>query len=147
MASYIDHNERVLDLGCGKEWLIEYLHSSNEYFGVDYRQRSSNTIVCDFNKYEFIDFNVDTAFISGCMEYVNDYDWFINKSCQVAKKIILSYCCLETHSDLSLRSNLTWVNNLSKDELVNKFKYNGFDLVETFLTETENRIFIFKNNV
>ncbi len=144
MASYIGHNEKVLDLGCGQEWLIEYLHTSNEYIGVDYRKRSSKTIVCDFNKYQFVDFKVDTVFISGCLEYVNNYSWLIKKSCEISTKIIVSYCCLDTHPNLSLRSDLTWVNNLSKEEVISEFKDNGFTMVETFLTEKENRIFIFK---
>ena len=144
MSKFISPNESILDLGCGHEWLKEYLDKSNTYFGVDYKKRSKSTLVRDFNNREFTDFFVDTIFISGCLEYIIDFQWFIQNSCKFSNKVILSYCCIETHDNLKLRKELTWVNNLSYENIVREFEENNFIMYSSFLTDTSNRIFIFK---
>jgi len=103
MASYIAIGESVVDLGCGQMWLREFLPGSNKYTGVDYRQRGEGTLVVDFNNGEFPDVKADVFFSSGCMEYVVDYDSFIEKIARVGRRCIISYCCIEDFKEKEKR--------------------------------------------
>lgn len=68
MAKYIDEGESVLDIGCGKGWLREYLPHDCRYIGCDLVKRDKDTIVCDFNAYQFPEQIADVVFISGVLE-------------------------------------------------------------------------------
>lgn len=144
MAKYIEYKETVVDLGCGQLWLKKYIQDKRNYTPVDYKKRSRDTIVCDFNKKEFPKREFDTAFISGCLEYVNEFDWFINMCCIHSRKVILSYCTTDYYPDLDKRKIANWVNNLSKINIISIFETNGFTLVGFELTKSKNSIFIFK---
>ena len=87
MAVYINNAETVMDLGCGKMWLRDYLHSSNLYIPVDYKNRGEGTIVCDFTKHQFPEKNADVIFVSGCLEYIADYKCFVQKACREGNDI------------------------------------------------------------
>jgi hypothetical protein len=143
MAGFIPANATVMDLGCGKGWLSEIVGSEN-YTGVDYRPRRENTIVYDFNKRQFPDLRSDVAFVSGCLEYVTDYRWFVAQICEKMKLCILSYCPLETHRDLVARRRVGWVNDLTIDEIKREFGKHRFNLSAETVTPTQNVILVFK---
>jgi len=143
MAKYIPANSKVMDLGCGQMWLKDYLINP-VYVPVDYKRRDENTVICNFNNYQFPDETADFIFISGTLEYVLDYNWFINKVCSSSNNVILSYCCLEEFSDLKLRREFTWVNDLSYENIIGLFKTNSFELNDLDITDTKNRIFKFE---
>ena len=117
MAKYIAPSASVLDLGCGKMWTKNYL-SDSKYYPVDYRDRGKGTIVCDFNKGEFPDIFADVAFVSGTLEYVND-DAFIDSIAKHCNQCVISYCLLEDHPQLAFRRRQAWVNDFSRDEILN----------------------------
>ena len=98
MSKYITPSDSIVDYGCGKMWLKEYLQTSNIYSGVDYQKRDEETIVCDFNKKEFPNKNSTVAFVSGCLEYVEDPKWFLNNIASYHNKCIISYCCMDNFS-------------------------------------------------
>lgn len=143
MSQYVGKTDSVLDLGCGQMWLKEFLSSSNSYTGVDYQQRDSETIVCNFNNHEFPDVKADVFFISGCLEYVIDPGAFICRIAAGCKRCIISYCCLEEFPDIAKRREHAWVNDLSKDQLIELFARNGMDLAFEDKTVTNNCILIF----
>jgi hypothetical protein len=129
MASYIGKGDVVADLGCGKQWLREYLPSLAEYVPVDYRERSEDTLVCDFNRHEFPNMFVDVSFVSGALEYVNDVYWFArNVVNHTRAKIILSYCSTDVVPDFSQRKKNMWVNHYSSKDIQNIFAQSGFEL-------------------
>jgi hypothetical protein len=145
MAENIPVGSSVMDLGCGKEWLKEFLPSQCTYNGSDYTPRSPSTIVCDFNKFEFPSLQVDVTFVSGCLEYVINYEWFINQiSVSTANRCILSYCAIEYFPDTKKRVERNWVNNLTGIEIIELFQKNNFVLLNQTLTETNNLILIFE---
>jgi hypothetical protein len=144
MAAYIEPNASIMDLGCGKMWLKEYIKSTNKYIGVDYIKRDENTIVCDLNKKEFPSQNVDFIFISGCMEYVKDTEWLAKKVAQYSNNAIVSYCSTDHFGHLETRKTNAWVNNLSRDQVVDLYIKNGFFLKDECLTASKNSIFFFK---
>lgn len=144
MASYIPVDKTVLDLGCGQMWLKNFL-KMKAYYPVDYKKRGDETIVCNFNKHEFPNVNTDYVFVAGCMEYVVDFEWFVKQIVTHSNNCVISYCCLEEFPDLDRRRGLTWVNNLSKNDLIKLFTSNGM----TLIAEDEcasNSIFVFSKN-
>jgi hypothetical protein len=144
MAAYIHNNSSVLDLGSGKEWLREFLPAQVRYTAVDYCDRGTSNLVCDFNLYQFPGTRADYAFISGCLEYIVDYNWFAEKVCAQAGTVIVSYNTKELVPDEQERKGLAWKNHLTESELVQLFtsKQMRLDLVDRSISK--NTIFIFK---
>jgi hypothetical protein len=144
MAAFIPQNATVLDLGCGKEWLKEFLPYNCCYWGCDYVSRNYETIICDFNKYQFPNLQVDICFVSGCLEYVEDYSWFIQKITEVSNYCIISYCSIDYFPNLKERTQRHWVNHLRNEELIDIFLKFNFSIEAITLTQTNNLILVFK---
>lgn len=142
MAKYIKDNESVIDLGCGKMWLKTYGNIKN-YTPVDYKNRGKGTIICDFNLNEFPEIKADIAFVSGTLEYIVDPKWFINSISQVCNKCIISYCILEENNDMKVRKQNNWMNHLNRNELIELFSNQNFELMEENSHIEANRIFVF----
>jgi len=143
MAKFINQGSSVMDLGCGKMWLNDYIPANSKYIPVDYCIRSPQTIIANFNKNEFPLVYADVLFISGCLEYLISPDWFFE---QVSKKaihrIILSYCTLEIYHDLKKRKKQMWKNNLTTDYIESAFQSYGFSIVHKSIFNN-NTIFVF----
>jgi hypothetical protein len=142
MARYIPEGASVLDLGCGPMWLREYLKNCR-YFPVDYVSRGEDTIVCDFNKYEFPEVYADVAFVSGCLEYVKDYAWFISEIAKYCNSCTVSYCTVEHYPNVVDRRNAAWQHDLRRTDIVDEFQANGMMLVSETLSATHNSVFVF----
>lgn len=143
MAKFLTQGSSIMDMGCGKMWLKDYIPANCQYYGVDYCKRSTETTVADFNKREFPSRHADTLFISGCLEYMRDPEWFLSKVCQQSKKkIILSYCILETHFDIRERKKIFWKNHLSGDFIKQYVEASGFLLTHKDVYDS-NTIFVF----
>jgi hypothetical protein len=142
MAGFIPPASSVLDLGCGKEWLVDYV-GRDRYTGVDYKARSAQTIVCDFNRRQFPSVHRDVAFVSGCLEYVEEPAWFIQRICEACDRCIVSYCAFDTHPDTFSRRTAGWVNDLTLRELIHEFEINGFVLDSETETPTRNSVLVF----
>jgi coenzyme F420-reducing hydrogenase beta subunit len=127
MTRYLENADRsVLDCGSGNMFLKKVLKDGVKYYPVDYKKRFDETIVCDFNRKEFPDIDVDVIFLSGILEYINDPKWFLAESADRAKKIVLSYNPLDILPDIALRRSAAWVNDLSKDEIITILHSLGF---------------------
>lgn len=147
MASFIPNNKTITDLGCGKMWLKEYIKDKNiKYIPVDYKNRGDNTIICDFNKQEFPNNKSDIAFVSGCLEYVNNPEWFVNKISENNNLCIISYCTTDYYDNMTVRKANAWKNNLSKNDIINLFDKGNMFLINETVTKTKNTIFIFKKS-
>ncbi|MHA4811235.1 methyltransferase domain-containing protein [Flavitalea flava] len=145
MASYIPPNTKsIMDIGCGKMWLKEYLPDGCKYFGVDYINRGTDSHLFDLNNYEFPDFTCDLAFVSGCLEYIDDYKWLIDEIAVKNKECIISYCLLDVFTDLKEREKLHWRNHLSEMELIDLFSKNEMYLIKRDKTVTNNYIYVLR---
>lgn len=142
MSTSIKPGSSILDLGCGKMWLKDYLPENCTYIPVDYTPRGPDCRIYDFNKYQFPQIQVDTAFISGCLEYIFDVDWFIDNICLFSNQCILSYCTTDQTKDLTIRNKRLWVNHLSSSELISLFIKHNFS--GSCILQEENCIFVFK---
>lgn len=118
----------VLDLGCGMQYLRKILPSTMLYVPVDYTTRSPDTVLCNFNNKEFPEVFGATAFISGCLEYIEDVSLFVSTISKHCSSAIISYCDIENFSDLQRRRNLAWTNDLSKRDIITLFAQWGMAL-------------------
>lgn len=128
MARHIGPRDAVLDLGCGRMWLKEFLGSAATYIPCDYQDRGPGTVVCDFNRGQFPDRCADVCFISGCLEYVRDVDWFLDRVAASAPKCVIAYCVLRPDKTLEQRRQNAWQNHLTEEELIGRFRARGMRL-------------------
>lgn len=126
MCMLLKNEKSIMDLGCGMQLLRKHIPNDLVYHPVDYKPRSKDTIICDFNKRQFPTLYADTAFVSGCLEYIDDVSWFVEAISMRCNAVILSYCSLEKHPYLNARRDLMWVNDLTKTELISLFETHGF---------------------
>jgi len=130
LVSYIDIEDyKLCDIGCGEQWTKEFLPKTIKYIPIDYISRSVDTIVCDLNKKELPDCKSmeNVVLCSGVLEYIVDIDWFVN-SLVKTDKVIASYCTLEKFSNLKIRKQYAWKNNLTLEEFLQLFLKKGFIL-------------------
>ncbi len=129
MSKFIEDNEKtILDLGCGRMWLKEYLRTDIKYYGCDYIERDEHTIICDFNKLEFPKIHIDLCFASGIVEYIHNFDWFIGEIAQISNCLIVSYCHTDFNPNLKSRIKQGWQNHFSEYEFIKKVELKGFHL-------------------
>lgn len=128
MSELIENEKKIMDLGCGKMWLKDYLSDDATYYGCDYVERDDTTIVCDFNKLQFPVNCVDLIFVSGCLEYIENVEWFIGMVSKHCSSLIISYCTVELNPDIKSRKALGWKNHLALHELLGILLANGFAL-------------------
>lgn len=144
MASFLDASDSfVVDLGCGPMWLRDYLPAGVGYLGVDYMDRGPGTRVCDFNRKEFPETGKATFFVSGCLEYVEDPEWFAGMIAASAKKCVISYCTTESFPDIDWRRRRGWVNDFPEDGLIRLFASHGLSCIRKDMTASRNAVFVF----
>lgn len=146
MATMInDSSKSVMDLGAGNMSLKKYLSSNVQYYPVDYCKKYDNTIVCDFNNYEFPLQKAETVFISGLIEYIKDYQWLIQNVCNInAKEIIVSYnVVIENRGEKRVFQtdafSCNYENALTYAEILKLFGNNGYVL--TNLKQMSGKIY------
>jgi hypothetical protein len=146
MANMIGSANSVLDLGCGPCWLRNYLKPGIAYYGCDYVQRFPETLVADFNKYEFPDIYVDVCFASGVLEYVSDVPWFISQCAKHCNMLIISYSSLDyCCHNLKQRKKLNWVNHYTEADVLNICFKNNLTLNNRSYYDKQS-IFILKKS-
>ena len=79
----------VMDIGCGECLLKEFLPQNVRYYGLDYKQRYKDTIVCDINKDNLPKLDVDLYYLAGVIDYIHNIPQFI-KQFKNAKYVIMS---------------------------------------------------------
>lgn len=146
MAGFVAPDARsILDIGCGRMWLREYIPSTCEYRGLDYVSRGDGCLVCDLNRSEFPSGSVDVAFISGCLEYVKDYRWFLRTVAgSIRKQVILSYCVVDRFDNMPQRRASAWVSDLSEAMLLSECELAGLRLVTKAEAPSGDRIYVFE---
>ena len=115
--------ESLLDLGFGIQETKELLmRSIMEYWGVDYVNSGSDSIIEEYNQGDFPQVQADAVLCIDCLEYIEDTDSFIRKMCKSSRKeIVLSYSVSEEH-----RPDRR--NHMPIEALKEKFKRNGFHI-------------------
>ncbi len=92
MYKFITAEDRsVMDLGAGHMHLKKLLDEGVQYIPVDYKKNAEDTIVCDFNRYQFPDKAVDVIVCAGILGYIQDLEWFLHCVVTHCRKLLLSY--------------------------------------------------------
>ncbi len=135
----------IMDLGCGKCWLKEFIKKEIKYYPVDYKKRSSDTIVCDFNKKEFPNIITDVIFCSGIVEYIEEcnLDWFFNCIRKHSNILIISYCSLDLNPSIKVRKSFGWKNHFTKSNFVKIIEKFEYTLVQEIDPVDGNNLFKF----
>ena len=149
MAGFVPSSARsILDVGCGRMWLREYLPATCEYRGLDYVCRGEGCIVCDLNRREFPAGSVDVVFISGCLEYVEEYRWFLRTVAERSRmRVILSYCVLDHFNNMPQRRASAWVSDLTEAALLAECDAAGLNLVSKIEAPAGDRIYVLEPRV
>ena len=131
ISEWIPLGARVLDLGCGAMNLRDHLADGCRYQGCDVVARTSQTVVCDFNRGEFPATAAAQAShitLLGVLEYIYDLPIFLNRLRATGKPIVLSYCSTSGVIEHSQRQQLGWVNHLSNTQLEALFTSAGLTI-------------------
>ena len=129
IAEMIPSGSSVLEFGCGRMVLKDYLSAGCNYTGSDLVDRGDGTIVCNLNAPNLPLFaNHQYAVFSGVLEYVNDLPSVISHIGKFVDTIIASYVTLEFVSGRLSRRSVGWVNDFTNEEFVNLFSLCGFRL-------------------
>jgi len=141
----------VLDIGCGLMFAKRYLYEKygiNNYYGLDYKSRDNETIICDLNKKEFPSKYYDLFLVAGCLEYIKDVQWFFSRFVFCKKYALISYCSVELVPDLEKRRNGAWKNDLTALDIKNYMSGEGFVAdKEVIDAEFATNLFLFKRKM
>lgn len=137
----------VMDCGAGNMSLRSMLNKEISYYPIDKIKKYQETIVCDFNSGNFPEINVDVIFLAGILEYIICPESFLRNVCQSCKTVLMSYCTLHTHPEISSRMLCGWKNHFVMGELIKLFSDNGFCLVEEIYEEIGGVYLRFDKNI
>ncbi|AUC75821.1 hypothetical protein CW732_09065 [Olleya sp. Bg11-27] len=144
MAQYIGAHDSVLEFGAAKLALKQFIPETVKYTPSDIVDRGEGTIVCDLNRKPYPEFNrQDVIFFSGVLEYVFDIPDLVQFLSTKTNKFIISYCTFDSFSSQENRKINGWVNQYTNLEIINIFKENTFELIETKTWRKQN-IYVFK---
>jgi len=127
-AQFIPAGARVLELGCGRMALRQFLPNGCRYQGCDLVAREADTVVCDFNAGEFPSdaaAQADIIVMLGLLETIVDVESFFTHLRFCKRDVVLSYCATDL-TDKCDRAALGWVNSFSFFDLARLFDRYGF---------------------
>ncbi|MDR0674306.1 MAG: hypothetical protein LBF93_11805 [Zoogloeaceae bacterium] len=84
-----ENDKSLADLGAGGMTLRNYLRDGVVYYPVDYKARTHETIVCDFNKKEFPNVDADVYVLCAMLYYMDDPKWLLAQCARFAKNKII----------------------------------------------------------
>jgi hypothetical protein len=127
-AQFIAAGARVLDLGCGRMALRNFLPNGCRYQGCDLVAREADTVVCDFNAGEFPSeaaAQADIIVMLGVLETIVDVESFFTHLRLCKRDVLPSYCATDLTGKCD-RAALGWVNSFSFFDLARLFDRYGF---------------------
>ncbi len=121
MSYYISSDDKsVMAIGAGSIQIKQLLAEDVRYISVDYKKTAEDTLVYDFNKYEFPDEKIDVIVAAGILEHISDPEWFLNRITESCNKLILSYKGREAFAEQMLYTS----------EIIDYLKEKGFIITQ-----------------
>ena len=139
MANFIDKDcKSVMDCRSGAMSLKKMISSDIKYYPVDKIKRTEETILCDFNKGDFPNINVDYIVLSGILEYISNPLGFIRNVCLHSDNVVIAYNTIDRNDqnfDFAYRLSKGWLTHLTTAQLIMIFQNYGFNVSDTQFTE------------
>lgn len=129
IAGIIPDRSSVIDIGAGAQTLREYLKPGCVYQPCDLVKGSEDTLLCDFNQNIFpvINHKYDYVICSGVLEYIRSPEQFLKVASGFGGQMIISYAVKLPGTSSTDRLKEGWVNHLSKDQIEDLFRLQGFE--------------------
>lgn len=121
----------VADYGEGKLSLKQFIDISIVYYPIDYKKRSEETILCDFDKDALPDLQAEAVVCTATLVFIEKAESLLQHFCRnAACTILLSYVTTDIFPDTDGRRASGYVNDYSEKELIAMFQKSGFVLKE-----------------
>ena len=103
ISEWVNPGERVLDLGCGRGVLLEYLKKKNNVYGIGIDIDFKKILSClkrGVSAYQgdiktllekFDDNSFDHVILSRTVDQLDEPDWILSKSLQVGKRVTVGF--------------------------------------------------------
>lgn len=126
VANMIDWNviTNVIDLGAAYEQLNRFIPTEVQYIPIDYIKYTSNTLVIDLNKHQFLDSKENlewehTCVIAiGTLGYCEDWKWLLKKMTEYGQYVIVGHDDFARVSREYRRTHWTRYNALFDHEII-----------------------------
>lgn len=127
--------DTIIDVGAANERLRGLLPEGVQYVPIDYMKYSENTILCDFNRYEFPQLNCTKErtclFSIGCIQYAKDWKWYLQKLVDCGDCLIIEHSDFARINREYRRSHWTRYNALFDHEIIRYMQELGFVLLDS----------------
>jgi methionine biosynthesis protein MetW len=154
IASLIEEKSRVLDLGCGRGDLLEFLKINKHIEGYGIEKNEQKAIYCierglsvlrgDINEetMDYADKTFDYVILSETLQQVFNPEYIINEMMRIGEKGIVSFPCF---SHLSIKLQLFFT---SKAPVTEELPYEWYNTPNIrVVTLKDFRIFCAKNKI
>lgn len=152
-ARLIDWKEikTLIDLGASNERIRVFLPEDIQYIPVDYIRFTEETVLCDFNKYEFpfngYDAKTTCILSMGTLYYCKDWRWYLRTVSEHCTCFILGYDDFPRLSREYRRTNWSRYNALFDHEIVRYMLGLGFDLTDAVDFRLRTTIYKFEKRI
>lgn len=137
------YDKSVVDLGAGGMGLRKYLLPDVSYYPVDFKSRCNETIVCDFNKYQFPNVKADVYVLCAMLYYIDDPKWLIEKCASFSsRKIIIALHNKRLDSLPEVMKTSGLRNYLYFDEIEEILYPYGFSAYSDIVIESISRRYV-----
>ncbi len=141
--------DTVVDLGAANENLRNFVPDNIQYIPVDYVKYTNDTVVLDFNKYEFpviekTEKEKACIVAVGVLGYCSDWKWFLKMMKENADYIILGHDDFARVSREYRRTHWTRYNALFDHEIIRYMQNLGFMLTESVDFRLKTSLFKFE---
>jgi len=133
---------RVADYGCGKQTLRAALPADWTYVPIDYIERSSDTILCDFTR-QMPPGEYDLIFCLGVLEYLIEPGQLLRHALDHGRFLVVSYHGRQ-EGDRGRRQREGWGSALSYDVLESLIREKGGMILEVNEQPRHERIYVCK---
>lgn len=143
--------ETLIDMGASNERVRVFIPKDIQYVPVDYITFTDETVLCDFNKYEFPlkVYDPDTTCIlsMGNLGYCKDWQWYLRTVSENCTCFILGHDDFPRVSREYRRTNWTRYNALFDHEIIQYMLGLGFDLKDAVDFRLHTTVYKFEKRI
>lgn len=121
----------VADYGEGRSALRKYLKDTVNYYPFDYKKRTAETVLCDFDKDELPAIHTEASVCTATLVFLEKAEQLIAHLCEMTEHtIIVSYVTTDIFPEKRGRRTSGYLNDYTEKEWIDFFQSRGFLLQE-----------------